>query len=91
VLRPEFPVILEEVHDRVTSLLRRRGRLPEEPNPTDPVAEQMPLLAGVASASIQELGASFMTHVCTITTRLRPASRRMPCVLRSSSAVVLAC
>ncbi len=54
----EIAKILEEVHDRVTSLLRRRGRLPEEPNPTDPVAEQMPLLAGFASASIQELVAS---------------------------------
>jgi hypothetical protein len=29
--------------------------MPEEPSPTDPVAEQMPLLAGFASASIQEL------------------------------------
>ena len=35
--------------------MRRRGRLPEEPSPTDPVAEQMPLLAGYAAASIQEL------------------------------------
>jgi len=33
----------------------------------------------------------FMAHVWTITTRLRTASRRMPCVLRSHSAVVLAC
>jgi NitT/TauT family transport system ATP-binding protein len=32
--------------------------MPEEPSPTDPVAEQMPLLAGFASASIQELLAS---------------------------------
>jgi len=32
-----------------------------------------------------------MAHVWTITTRLRTASRRMPCVLRSHSAVVLAC
>ena len=47
--------ILEQVHDDVLRLLRRRGRLPEEPSPTDPVAEQMPLLAGSASASIQEL------------------------------------
>src|SRR2546428_407755 len=31
----------------------------------------------------------FMAHVWTITTRLRTASRRMPCVLRSHSAVVL--
>ena len=43
---------------RVLRLLRRRRRLPEEPSPTDPVAEQMPLLAGYASASIQELVAS---------------------------------
>ncbi len=50
--------ILEQVHDRVRRLLGRRGRLPEEPSPTDPVAEQMPLLAGYASASIQELVAS---------------------------------
>src|SRR5207244_10089817 len=33
----------------------------------------------------------FMAHVWTITTRRRTASRRMPCVLRSHSAVVLAC
>src|SRR5713101_4002791 len=33
----------------------------------------------------------FMAYVWTITTRLRTASRRMPCVLRSHSAVVLAC
>src|SRR5206468_9738270 len=32
----------------------------------------------------------FMAHVWTITTRLRTASRRMPCVLRTHSAVVLA-
>jgi hypothetical protein len=29
--------------------------LPDEPSPTDPVTEQLPLLAGLASASIQEL------------------------------------
>src|SRR2546426_4572745 len=33
----------------------------------------------------------FMAYFWTITTRLRTASRRMPCVLRSHSAVVLAC
>lgn len=54
----EIGEILEQVHDRVRRLLGRRGRLPEEPSPTDPVAEQMPLLAGDASASIQELVAS---------------------------------
>jgi hypothetical protein len=42
------------VHARVQRLLRRRGRLPEEPSPSDPVAEQLPLLAGYAAASIQE-------------------------------------
>jgi hypothetical protein len=46
--------ILAQVHDRGQRLLCRRGRLPEDPSPTDPVAEQMPLLAGLASASIQE-------------------------------------
>jgi putative transposase len=51
----EIAQILEPIHDRVTQLLRRRGRLPDEPDPTDPVAEQMPLLAGYAAASIQEL------------------------------------
>src|SRR5262245_35666697 len=40
---------------RVTRLLRRCGRLREAPSPTDPVAEQMPPLAGYAAASIQEL------------------------------------
>ena len=54
----EIAKILEQVHDRVRRLLRRRGRLPEEPRDTDPVAEEMPLLAGFASASIQELVAS---------------------------------
>ena len=48
------PQILEQLHDRVTRLLRRCGRLPEDPSPTDPVAEQMPLLAGYAAASIQD-------------------------------------
>ena len=42
----EIAQILEEIHERVTRLLRRCGRLPEDPSPTDPVAEQMPLLAG---------------------------------------------
>ncbi|MGH7335396.1 MAG: transposase [Candidatus Rokuibacteriota bacterium] len=45
---------LERVHRRVRRLLGRRGRLPEEESsPSDPVAEQMPLLAEYASASIQ--------------------------------------
>jgi hypothetical protein len=42
------------IHARVQTLLRRRGRLPEEPSPSDPVAEQLPLLATYAAASIQE-------------------------------------
>jgi hypothetical protein len=50
----EIAQILEQIHERVTRLLRRCGRLPEDPSPTDPVAEQMPLLAGYAAASIQE-------------------------------------
>lgn len=45
--------VFEQVHARVQRLLRRRGRLPEEPSPTDPVADQLPLLAGYAAASIQ--------------------------------------
>jgi Transposase zinc-binding domain/Putative transposase len=51
----EIAQILEQLHARVTRLLRRCGRLPEDPSPTDPVAAQMPLLAGFAAASIQEL------------------------------------
>ncbi|MBI3108313.1 MAG: transposase, partial [Candidatus Rokubacteria bacterium] len=54
----EIGTILEQVHERVQKLLRRRGRLPEEPSPSDPVAEQMPLLAGYAAASIQDLVAT---------------------------------
>jgi hypothetical protein len=50
--------LLKKIHHRLLSLLRRRGRLPEDPTPTDPVAEQLPLLAGYASASIQERVAS---------------------------------
>jgi hypothetical protein len=50
----EIATLLERVHARVQKLLRRRGRLPEEPSPSDPVAEQLPLLAGYAAASIQE-------------------------------------
>ena len=50
----EIATLLERVHARVQRLLRRRGRLPEEPSPSDPVAEQLPLLAGYAAASIQE-------------------------------------
>ena len=51
----EIAQILAQIHQGVTRLLRRCGRLPEDPSPTDPVAEQMPLLAGYAAASIQEL------------------------------------
>jgi len=51
----EIVKILERVREGVEKLLRRRRRRPEEPSPTDPVAEQMPLLAGYAAASIQEL------------------------------------
>jgi hypothetical protein len=47
----EIVQILEQIHERVTRLLRRGGRLPEDPSPPDPVAEQMPLLAGYAAAS----------------------------------------
>jgi hypothetical protein len=50
----EIGTILERVHAGVQNLLRRRGRLPEDPSPTDPVAEQLPLLAAYAAASIQE-------------------------------------
>ena len=50
----EIVQILEQIHERVTHLLRRCGRLPEDPSPTDPVAAQMPLLAGYAAAAIQE-------------------------------------
>lgn len=50
----EIAKILEQVHAQVRRLLRRRGRSPEERRDTDPVAEAMPLLAGLASASIQE-------------------------------------
>ena len=35
--------VLEQVHVRVPRLLRRRGRLPEEPSPTDPMADQLAL------------------------------------------------
>jgi hypothetical protein len=54
----EIAAVLERVHARVRRLLRRRGRLPEEPGQADPVVEQLPLLAGYAAASIQGLGAS---------------------------------
>jgi Putative transposase/Transposase zinc-binding domain len=50
----EIGTILERVHAGVQTLLRRRGRLPEEPSPSDPLAEQMPLLAAYAAASIQD-------------------------------------
>ena len=49
----ELAQIVEPVHPRVRSLRRRRGRMPEAPSPTDPVAEPMRLLAGSTSASIQ--------------------------------------
>jgi hypothetical protein len=54
----EIAAVLERVHARVQTLLRRRGRLPDEPSPSDPVAEQLPLLAAYAAASIQERGAA---------------------------------
>jgi len=55
----EVAEVLGKFHRRVQRLLRRRGRLPEEESsPIDPVAEQMPLLAEYASASIQGLVAS---------------------------------
>jgi len=54
----EIAAVLERVHARVRRLLRRRGRLPEEPGQADPVVEQLPLLAGYAAASIQGLLAS---------------------------------
>jgi hypothetical protein len=47
----EIARILEHIHGRVLGLLRRRGRLPEEPSAPDPVAEQMPLLAGYTATS----------------------------------------
>ena len=50
----EIGQLSERVHEREQKLLRRRGRAPEEPSLSDPVAEQMPLLAGYAAASIQE-------------------------------------
>jgi Putative transposase len=50
----EIAEILGQIHHGVTRLLRRAGRLAEDSSPTDPVAEQMPLLAGSAAASIQE-------------------------------------
>jgi transposase len=50
----EIAEILGQIHHGVTRLLRRAGRLAEDSSPTDPVAEQMPLLAGYAAASIQE-------------------------------------
>ena len=55
----EVAEVLDQVHRRVRRLLRRRGRWPEEElSPSDSVAEQMPLLAEYASASIQGLVAS---------------------------------
>jgi hypothetical protein len=54
----EIAKILEQVHDRVRRLLPRRGRWPEEPRDTAPVADEMPRLAGFPSASLQELVAS---------------------------------
>src|SRR2546425_11573975 len=55
----EVADVLDQVHRRVRRLLRRRGRWPEEDSsPSDPVAEQLPVLAEYASASIQGLVAS---------------------------------
>ena len=55
----EVAEVLDQIYSRVRRLLRRRGRVPEEESsPSDPVAEQMPLLAEYASASIQGLVAS---------------------------------
>jgi len=52
----EIAGVLGQVHRRVLRLLRRRGRRPEaEMTGSDPVAEQQPLLAGYAAASIQGL------------------------------------
>ena len=50
----EIARILQHIHGRVRGLLRRPGRLPEEPGAPDPLAEQMPLLAAYAAASLQE-------------------------------------
>ena len=72
----EIARILEHIHGRVIGLLRRRGRLPEEPGATDPVAEQMPLLAAYAAASIQE-------HIATGPRAGHPVRR-----LRTAAAVV---
>jgi hypothetical protein len=58
----EVAKILERVHERIQKLLRRRGRLPEDSSPTDPVAEPMPLLAEFAAASIQERLATSDVH-----------------------------
>ena len=72
----EIATLLERLHARVQRLLRRRGRLPEEPSPSDPVAEQLPLLAGYAAAAIQE-------RVATGPRAGQPVRR-----LRSAAAVV---
>jgi hypothetical protein len=40
----EIAAVLDQVHARVQRLLRRRGRSPEEPSPTDPIADQLPLV-----------------------------------------------
>ena len=51
----EIATLLERLHARVHRLLRRAGAAcPTNPAPSDPVAEQLPLLAGNAAASIQE-------------------------------------
>jgi hypothetical protein len=36
----EIAQILAQIHERVTRLLRRWGRLPKDPSPSDPVAER---------------------------------------------------
>jgi hypothetical protein len=47
----EVAEVLDQVHRRVRRLLRRRGRWPEEASsPSDPVAEQMPLLSSTGGA-----------------------------------------
>jgi hypothetical protein len=55
----EVADVLDQVYRRVRRVLHRRGRWPEEDSSaSDPVAEQLPLLAEYAAASIQGLMAS---------------------------------
>jgi hypothetical protein len=53
-----FAAQARQIHDRVTRLRRWCRHTPEEARPTDPLAEQMPLLAGYTAASIQKLMAT---------------------------------